>query len=122
MTDDDIIRIAWLTFSSLGTGLLAWILREYLYPFREAARIPASQNGRRGFFAAILLRFARVTFVLYLILMLAGVNALLNPSDVDNVRGIVSLAIIGAFDLAWWYTLSDLRKIRRYGERHSDHK
>lgn len=118
MTPVDGIEWFAAVINVIGVGFM-WYILTLLYDYRTAARQPSPQNGRRGYFAAVLLRYGRTAFLIQALLLLISVSAILRP----NVTTEISLgwwlliAISFSLDLAGASTIRDLRRIRNYASR-----
>jgi hypothetical protein len=117
----DVIEWTWALTNALGVAFLSLVLTE-LYAYRQAGRLSAAPNGRRGYFAAILLRFARVSFVLQALFLISGIAAIHapNPAEERITAGTFAIIVSLSLDLAWLFTLRDFKRIRDYRARRGD--
>jgi len=121
-TQTDVIEWLWTILHGAGAVML-WKIWTVMREYQRASVLPGV-NGRRGIFAKILLRFARVSFVLHFLLFIAGIVAIIRPNITEQatVAGIALVIIALIMDFGWLLTIRDFNAIAEYKERKGDKK
>lgn len=124
---DVVDLIEWTATATNAFGVLfGTLILLRLYDYRHAvqaelARNP-NNNGRRSHFAAVLIRFGRLTFVIQALFLWASVASLMRSNTGTEATGgaafFIALSLI--FDLVWVFTLRDFDAIANYRSRTAD--
>jgi hypothetical protein len=116
----EFIERIYVALATIGVAFLLYVLI-LINDYRASAKLPSPQNGRRGYFAAVLVIFGRSSFLIHGLLLFIGVRALTIP-DPNEISAawwyLIAIALV--LDGAWWLVLGHLRRIRAYKPRPAD--